>query len=1421
MADEEVVSVKLTSDSKGFVKGFNEAAQAVGNVTKAGGAMVKGFQFAAAQVEREVSRMTSTIKKVSATIAGVGVSTSIIGGLGLKNFSQMQTAMANVATVTDTTRVSVAGLQNTLMKLTAVFPRTGEELAAGLYEVQSAGFQGAEALSVMDAATRFSVAGIVDMGTSVRATTGLMNAYGISAYDAIHVTDILFKAVEEGQMTASEFAINIGDWAASASSLGVSMESASAALAVMTTKGAMPANLAATSLNSMMRNLIRPTETMSDALKRMGFDSGKAALNTLGFAETLGALWQQAGKNETKFADMFQDVEGFRGALGLVTEGYEKLLDTQARFNSRAETDGTTQTAFEKQMDTLSSKFALFRNEMRKFSYEVGRILAPIAEGFLDITTNILKFFNSMPQWAKSIFAFMRLLGPTIAAVGVWLTALWVKSKILELALRPLLGGIASLAMAAGNLTGSTGPARAIGFLGMSFEKMKNNGGVLATVRQQIVKFIAADTALRASMLRTVAAGAMWVGGLAALGFGIYKAVGAFQDASKNAEKLFDTFGDAQSKAFTPLADLETHLARVNSELEKVKYLQGDSLFTNIGRGLAAGLQVINPFDSNTYINDLRNLQEGLNEQELLRIRRDAMMNLVDLQGEVNGELYKKYQEGVISRRDFEDQMIQVTETGLQKAIETGNFDWEKYLSNYMEYERILKEAAESGSPEEFDAIMTSDRMKEVSAAITDADAALERFMITENAFNKTGEDAGVAAERLSRAIFAIGDEASTAEDKLEAFKTIIDEVFGTKLDERDLISNLAENMTKLGVAMRDGGANFDLWSEGGQELQSVMSAAGKSFREYLKYIAEHNGPNGVNMAAQEIVNMTAQLQTMGQEFGWTSDQVNQMIEIMGLTPENIQTYLSVPGLTEEMARLLTTQNILAQLDGTVATASVIISVGTNVIQNVQRGAGTFVGPPAPVQGLTGPNLVDAYINNMKAAAESALKAVSGAGGGGGKGGGGGGGGAAKWRPTTAQLRNMRAALSAPLTNLLEGEFGAEWQKMAVSRWFDAVTKNIFMEGKTRLGASILKEAQASGQDPSAEFEDMVQEYGRLVGYIGKASADLALNQFDTLDSFSAFVDKMEELVEHQRDVEDWKYSIGKMGFEEYRKILTARLAKYEEYTSEWMDITDQLKSLQEDQLREEDRMMSARLELEEISEEEYITYLKRRLVALEKYSEEWMDIWGQINDAEERLIEQQEERSRGIKDFADSVKDAFDDIKRSVEDPIRQATSLLSAFGDQATITQDQVTGFYQHMLEGTQRWVTVIRELKSRGINSNFLNDLIQAGPQSLTFAEGVLALGSDGISMINTSMNEISNLASGLGTDIAKGQVGTLIQNNNSVSITVGDVTVTGEFDEGLSIADVQQAIESALMNVAVSVQNQQAAPLTRAPSTFSME
>lgn len=1386
MADE-TTSVKLEADSKAFIRAFNEASEAVGNLKGGILSMVHGVDYAKSHMENYVQSTIKGWTQIGTAAAAAGAITLGTIGMATNSFAKFEEQMANVSTVmTDSTR-SVERMGESVMNLTSEIPQSAEELAVGLYAVNSAGYQAEEAMKVLDATARYSTAALTDMQSSVNAVTGILHAYNLNADDAAMVTDVLFKAVEVGQMTGAEFTQQIGDWAAMASIMGVSFQSAAAAMSVLTTTGALPAAQAATSLASILRVLMKPTEEMTKAFQKLGVSSGREAIEAWGLADTLQRLWDVAGQSETVWAQMMGDQEAIKGSLTLIGKGYEDLVTYQEMFNDEARTSGTVQRAFAKQMDTVNNQLALMRNEFRQMGYYMGLVVGPWVKVLLKTVNAVLRAVNDLPTPIRRFVAYVQLAVPIMSGLAMLGGAI-------------LLNSIKTIA-AVHALTKMAGVAKAVHLFGLasSLEKIATfiKGGVLKNTAKYIAQIVHLNGASAAAFFKNAAATLASVASYAALAVAIYLVYRAWGDAGKKADEFYNSIGD--SSRLTTINTLTAALEKVRAKMQEVNYVVDDSLLGKGWDAVKGTFQLITPFTENTVVNDIAMYKKGKEEaasyqrQIYALFIANAEAQRLGAPGMTDRKLAAASRGDLDTMKRLNIEMQSLTISAIEAAQAAGEFDWETYQTaaeklNDLQQARLALQRRFGSDFKPSDEMIKKE--EEYQAAFDQMNEILGRY--TKEIYEKdVAEHAATAStSRLELAMLKFKDAASTASDKLEAYNTILNETIGANVKIADAESKVASTFQDLGAAMRDNGANFDLLTTKGQALQAAISMANTALQDMMAVSYEMTGSTQAGDAAREAY--AQGLIKMAKEANFTTDEIEQLLTMMGYTPSEIKTSIELSGDQEAMKELIALKLFMAAMDGYTVKMRIWI-------ETVQSGGAPGAFPQMPTMD-DARTQADKIIGMMATAAKTA---------GGGGGGASGGAGSRGWRPSATQLANMKRVLASPIVNMLQGELGAAWQKQTFNKWLDSVTANIMIQGNTRVGAGILSAAQKSKTDPADDIASYVEAYNRLVKASGKAAADIAVNQFDTLEDFQMYVDTIESLLSHQQDVEDWKYSNELVGFEEYKALLEQRLSKYEEYSDEWMSLTDQISSVEREQLDEERRLAYVKMKIGEMSKEEYKSILMGQLADAELYSQEWYDLWQEINSITEESTNQLSNNEDAVKRFADAVKSAFEDIKRSVEDPMLSATSMVAAFGEQTSVTMDQVQGFYSHMMEGTTRWVDTIRALKAQGINGEFLKQLIQAGPQSLGFAESILALGGDGIGFINQSMSDIANMASGLGFDIAQGQVGPVTNVDQSITVQVGDVSIVGEMPDGVTLTQVQQAITDALNSVANNIANHQPA------------
>lgn len=321
----------------------------------------------------------------------------------------------------------------------------------------------------------------------------------------------------------------------------------------------------------------------------------------------------------------------------------------------------------------------------------------------------------------------------------------------------------------------------------------------------------------------------------------------------------------------------------------------------------------------------------------------------------------------------------------------------------------------------------------------------------------------------------------------------------------------------------------------------------------------------------------------------------------------------------------------------------------------------------------------------------------------------------------------------------------------------------------------------ASGPAASsmAGWDEVLANMYSMGDFPGSEYIDYLSKQLDGLqkysDAWKTLTDQIgsiqDEMVAEQRSREDIMNEFGATSNEAYLAILQQRLAGTTQFSDEWASAMREVQSFQEQMLADQQAMVDKQRSIEDNmyavgdkGMEEYLGLLNERLSGLEKYSDEWTTLYQKIKGIEDQAAK---DAASAAQDAADAIQEAADALQAAIDaiaNPIKQATSLFEAFGDQDFTSFDQIVGFYDHMQEATQRWSQAIAQLRSAGLNAGMLSQLIQAGPNSLGFAESIIGAGQSGIDYINQQDAALGGIANTIG------------QNNSSLVIDVGGVQIS---------------------------------------------
>lgn len=367
-----------------------------------------------------VDRQSEHSKVLGSAFLGYG--TAIAGAFtyGATAAIDFGEQMANVNSILQVSTEELAAVSQEVLDLSTETGQSATTLAAGLYDIASSGFLGAEGLVVLEVAANAANAGLTDTATSAQAITAALNAYGLTAADAAHVSDVLFQVVNEGVITYEQLAANMGNTLPVASALGVSIEELGAAYARMTLSG-VGASQAETQIAALMRAALNPTADLTAAVQAYGYSSVEALIAAEGFTGYLKVLTEASGGSTEQLYALLGTQEAVNAALLLGGENLDAYNASVERMEKSSEGLGATQKALSKQMESTAFSLRLLKTNVQAAFIALGVQLEPVIRAVAKASTGAIKAFLAFSKPIQGLIAgVMAVTGVVALAAGAW-----------------------------------------------------------------------------------------------------------------------------------------------------------------------------------------------------------------------------------------------------------------------------------------------------------------------------------------------------------------------------------------------------------------------------------------------------------------------------------------------------------------------------------------------------------------------------------------------------------------------------------------------------------------------------------------------------------------------------------------------------------------------------------------------------------------------------------------------------------------------------------------------------------------------------------------------------------------------------------------------------------------------------------------
>jgi hypothetical protein len=317
-----------------------------------------------------------------------------LGALSVSVFSGFEQQMAEVKAVSGATADEFQKLKANAEKLGATTIFTAKEVGGLQAEFARLGFTADEITKVTEATLYLAQASGSDLARSAEIAGSTLRAFGMDATETTHVADVMAEAFNKSALDLASFADSMKYVGPVARAAGVSLEEASAMLAVLSNSG-IKGSQAGTSLRRILTDL--------------GSESGTTA-------EKIAKLASKGISMENAMDDVGRTAQS---ALIVLQNGVTQIDPLTKSFENA---DGAAKAMALIMGDTLQGSMKGFTSASEGAMIQIGELVSSALRPLVDIATRAISAFNDMNPTIKKLMVGFVLatatIGPAILAVG-------------------------------------------------------------------------------------------------------------------------------------------------------------------------------------------------------------------------------------------------------------------------------------------------------------------------------------------------------------------------------------------------------------------------------------------------------------------------------------------------------------------------------------------------------------------------------------------------------------------------------------------------------------------------------------------------------------------------------------------------------------------------------------------------------------------------------------------------------------------------------------------------------------------------------------------------------------------------------------------------------------------------------------------
>ena len=807
----------------------------------------------------KVTNISSKIDTLGSTLTtSLTLPVLAIGTAAVTAGNDFEAQMSRVQAIAGATKDELKQLTDQAIQLGAETTFSASEVAEGMENLASAGFNTNEIMEAMPGLLDLAASSGAELATSSEIAARAIRGFGLEADKTGHVADVFAEAAARTNAQTEDMGEAMKYVAPVAKTVGLSIEETAAAIGIMSDAG-VKGSQAGTTLRGGLTRIVKPTKMVRDAMEELGVEFYDSNGKMKSLTEIIKTLQDHTKglTDETKNQALAQifGTEALSGMLALVNRGSDELADMTKSFEN---CDGAAEKMADTMLDNTKGAFESLSGSLESAGIAIQQTLAPHIKDLAKEIQDLVDDFNDLSDEQKDNVIKTALL---VAAIGPAVKILGTLGK-----------GVGTATKGIGTLS------QAIGVFRTGAQSANTTANILA----KGINFLASPVGLVTVAVGALAAALLY---LSAKQSESSKKAKEFEEDMKAYKESYEQYNESIDKTTNSnLAQIDS-VERLSEELKTLVDENG-----KVKEGYKSRVDFI-----------LNELNSALGTE--YKLNGDIVQSYKNLQSEIDKTIEKKKAEIILNSKEEKYTNAINTETEavekLKEARDNLGMSYEDAKKKVEDYYTAIKEGTISAD----DALSQNDEIENLKTYMTayeDAESVVKQCvedrksyendyaLFIEGKYAEIGKTVTESTKNWTDAsLTEIRDGILLEQQNLQKYKDLY-ETTGSEIAQQQQqqaqqnLKNLADELVAR---------TSTIGSLGSQEILAWSTLANNSYDTYKEAISKMSPEmqNEIQSITGVIANNLTMQDETANKAGQMTDNFKQKLKLSGYTDEQIK----------------------------------------------------------------------------------------------------------------------------------------------------------------------------------------------------------------------------------------------------------------------------------------------------------------------------------------------------------------------------------------------------------------------------------------------------------------------------------------------------------------------------------------------------